>query len=54
MDKKDENEKGFGVFFKAIPWTWYAGLGVVSYLILHALAERETPVANQMPEEVAL
>jgi len=54
MDKKDENEKGFGVFLQAISWQWYAGLGTVSYLILHVLAEREIPVANQMPEEVAL
>jgi len=53
MDKKDEN-KGFGAFLQAIPWPWHAGLGVVAYLILHALAEREIPVANQMPEEVAL
>ena len=54
MDKKTENEKGFVVFLQAIPWPWYAGLGVVVYLILHALAEREIPVTNQMPEEVAL
>ena len=54
MDTKSENEKGFGVFLLAIPWPWHAGLGVVAYLILHALAGREIPLANQTPEEVAL
>lgn len=54
MDKKNKNEKGFGVFFRAIPWSWYVGLGVIAYLILHALAGREIPLANQTPEDVAL
>ena len=54
MDKKNENEKGFGVFLQAIPWPWHAGLGVVAYLILHALAEREIPLTHQTPEEIAL
>lgn len=54
MDKKNENEKGFGVFLQAIPWTWHAGAGAVAYLILHALAVREIPLAGQTPEEVAL
>lgn len=55
MDKENKNEKGFGIFLQSIPWPWHAGLGVVAYLVLHALAEREIPlVANQTPEEVAL
>lgn len=54
MDKKNENEKGFGVFLQAVPWPWYVGLGVIFHLILHVLAEREIPLASQTPEEVAL
>ena len=54
MDKKNNNEKGFGDFLQAIPWPWYVGLGVIVYLILHDLAEREIPMADQTPEEVAL
>ena len=54
MDKGNKKEKGFGVFLQAIPWPWHVGLGVVAYLILHALSEREIPLADQTPEEVAL
>ena len=54
MDKENKNEKGFGIFLQEISWPWHAGLGVVAYLILHALAEREIPLANQTPEEIAL
>ena len=54
MYKKNRTEKGFGVFLQTIPWPWHVGLGTVVYLILHALAEREIPLPDQTPEEVAL
>jgi hypothetical protein len=54
MAKKNRTEKGFGVFFQVIPWPWHVGLGAIVYLILHALAEREIPLPDQTPEEVAL
>lgn len=54
MDKKNRTEKGFGAFLQAIPWPWHIGLGVVVYLLLHALADREIPLPAQNPEEVAL
>ena len=54
MAKKNRTEKGFGVFLQAVPWPWHVGLGTIVYLILHALAEREIPLPDQTPEEVAL
>ncbi|MEJ2688704.1 MAG: hypothetical protein P8130_01890 [Deltaproteobacteria bacterium] len=54
MDKEIKEEKGFGVFLQEVTWPWHVGLGVFAYLILHALSEREIPLADQTPEEVAL
>ena len=54
MGKKNRTEQGFGVFLQAIPWPWHVGLGMVVYLILHALAVREFPLPDQTPEDVAL
>lgn len=54
MDKKNRTDKGFVVFFQAIPWPWHVGLGAVVYLLLHVLAERDIPLPDQTPEEVAL
>ncbi len=50
----EENQKGFGPFFLAIPWPWHLALGVAAYLILHLLGTRQLPPPDQSPIEISL